>query len=109
MLTNPHLETQPASRDDNYRQRPPEWLAPAIAHAATELLDSGTATLDTWRGSVNAQLQWPHGQTDGDLYIQRRPLNGFAGRSWSRINEHDPARLRHNLTRSLTRAVIELL
>ena len=109
LLTNPHLETQRASPDDDHRQRPPQWLAPAIARAATQLLDLGTATVDTWRGSVHAQLEWPPDQTDGDLHIQRRPVNGFAGRSWSRINEHDPTRLRRNLTNALMWAVIELL
>ena len=85
-LANPWLEAQPASPDDNHRLRPPEWLAPAIKDATAKLLDSGTATLDTWRGTVHAELEWPHGQTDGDLRIQRRPSNGFAGSSWSRID-----------------------
>jgi len=109
VLANPYLEAQPASPEDNHRQRPPGWLATAIQHAATELLDSGTATLDTWRGSVSAQLEWPPGRTDGDLRIQRRPLNGFPGSSWTRMTEHDPARLRHNVTTALWWAVIELL
>jgi hypothetical protein len=109
VLSKPRLEAQPASPDDNHHQRPPEWLAPAIEDAATELLDSGAATLNTWRGTVHAQLDQPHGQTDGDLRIQRRPSNGFAGSGWSRITEHDPVRLRANLTRALTSAVIDLL
>ena len=108
-LANPGLEAQPASPDDIHQRRAPEWLAPAIEDAATELLDSGTATLDTWRGTIHAQLERPHGQTDGDLRIQRRPSNGLAGSSWSLMNEHDPARLRDNVTRALTSAVIELL
>ncbi len=108
-LANPRIEAQPASPDDNHQQRPPEWLAPAIEDATTKLLDSGTATLDSWRGTVHAQLERPHGRTDGDLRIQRRPSNGFAGSSWSRITEHDPVRLRHNVTTALTWAVIELL
>ena len=108
-LANPGLEAQPASPDDIHQWRAPEWLTPAIEDAATELLDSGTATLDTWRGTVHAQLERPHGQTDGDLRIQRRPSNGFAGSSWSLMNEHDPARLRDNVTTALTSAVIELL
>jgi hypothetical protein len=65
------------------RRRAPEWLVPAIQAATTELLDSGTTTLDTWRGTVHAQVELPHGQTDGDLRIQRRPSNGFGGSSWS--------------------------
>lgn len=109
VLANPQLEAQPASPDDNHRQRLPQWLAPAIAQAATDLLDSGTATVDTWRGSVTAQLTRPHGQVDGDLVIQRRPVNGFPGRSWSRMNEHDPTRLRRNVTSALMWAVIDLL
>jgi hypothetical protein len=109
VLANPRLEAQPASPDDNYHRRVPEWLASAIEGATTELLDSGTVTLHTWRGTVHAQLERPHGQTDGDLRIQRRLSNGFAGSRWSRMNEHDPVRLRHNLTTALTSAVIELL
>jgi hypothetical protein len=108
-LANPHFEAQPASPDDNYQRRPLEWLAPAIDEATTELLDSGTATLRTWRGTVHAQLERPHGHTDGGLRIQRRPFNGFAGSSWSLMNEHDPDRLRRNVTTALTSAVIELL
>jgi hypothetical protein len=109
VLAKPQLEAQPAAPDDNHRQRPPGWLAPAIAQAVTELLDSGTATLNTWRGSVTAQLERPHGRTDGDLRIQRRPVNGFTGSSWNRMTETDPARLRQNATSALTSAVIELL
>jgi hypothetical protein len=77
VLANPRLEAQSASPDDNLQRRTPEWLAPAIEDAATELLDSGTATLHTWRGTVRAQLERPLGRTDGDLRIQRRPSNGF--------------------------------
>jgi hypothetical protein len=109
VLANPRLEAQPASRDDNFQRRAPEWLASAIEQATTELLDSGITTLDTWRDTVHAQLELPHGQADGDLRIQRRPFNGFAGRGWSQMNEHDPVRLRHNVTTALTSAVIELL
>jgi hypothetical protein len=108
-LASPRLEAQSASSDDNFQRRPPEWLALAIEDAATELLDSGTATLHTWRGTVHAQLERPHGQTDGDLRFQRRPSNGYAGSSWHRITEHDPVRLRHNVTTALTWEVIELL
>jgi hypothetical protein len=58
---------------------------------------------------VHAQLERRHGRTDGDLRIQRRPSNGFAGSGWSRITERDPVRLRHHVTTALTSAVIELL
>jgi hypothetical protein len=109
VLANPHLEAQPASPDYSHQQRPPEWLAAAIENAVTELLDSGTATLHTWRGTVTAQLERPHDRTDGDLRIQREPSNGFPGSGWSRITQHDPVRLRHNLATALTNAVIELL
>ena len=109
LLANPGLETQPAAPDDSHQRRPLQWLTPAIEDAATELLDSGTTTLLTWRGTVHAQLEPPHGQTDGDLHIQRTPSNGLVGRRWSRITERDPVRLRHNLTTALTWAIIELL
>ena len=85
VLANPGLEAQPAAPDDNFRRRPPAWLAPAIEGATSELLDSGTTTLHTWRGTVHAQLERPRGRIDGDLRIQRRPANGFAGSGWSRI------------------------
>jgi hypothetical protein len=58
-LANPRLEAQPASPDDNHHLRPPGWLAPAIEDATTTLLDSDTATLHTWRGTVEAQLERP--------------------------------------------------
>jgi hypothetical protein len=109
VLANPGLEAQSAAPDENVRRRPPAWLAPAIEDAASELLDTGATTLRTWRGTVHAQLERPHGATDGDLRIQRRPANGYPGSGWSRITEHDPVRLRHNLTSALTGAIIELL
>jgi hypothetical protein len=101
VLANPRLESQPASPDDNHHRRPPKWLGRAVEDAVVELLDTGTATLQTWRGTIGAQLEQPHGQTDGDLRIRRRPSNGFAGSSWSRITEHDPVRLRHTVTTAL--------
>lgn len=109
VLATPHLEAQPASPDHNHRQRLPEWLTPAIEAAATKLLESGRTTLETWRGSLDAQLDLPHGQTDGDLRIQRRPSTGFPGSSWSRVSERDPVRLRHHVTAALTWAILELL
>jgi hypothetical protein len=109
VLANPHLEAQPASPAHNHRQRLPEWLTPAIEAAATKLLESGRTTLETWRGSLDAQLDLPHGQTDGDLRIQRRPSTGFPGSSWSRVSERDPVRLRHHVTAALTWAILELL
>jgi hypothetical protein len=109
VLADPSLEAQPAAPDDVYRRRPPEWLALAIESATSELLDSGDATLDTWRGTVHAQLERPRGRTDGDLHIQRRPSNGFPGSGWHRITERDPVQLRQNVTTALSCAVIELL
>jgi hypothetical protein len=109
VVANPRLEAQSAAPDENFRRRAPAWLERAIDDAASELLDSGATTLHTWRGTVHAQLERPDGQTDGDLRIQRRPASGYAGSGWSRITEHDPVRLRHNLTSALTGAIIELL
>ena len=109
VLGDPRLEAQPASPDDNHHWRAPQWLAPSIDDAATELLESGTATLHTWRGTVHAQLKHPHGRTDGDLRMQRRPSNGLGGSGWSLITERDPVRLRDNVTSALTWEVIELL
>jgi hypothetical protein len=109
LLADSRVEAQPASPDDNHRQQPPAWLAPVIEDATTTLLDTGAATLRTWRGTVSAQLELPRGRTDGNLHIQRRPANGFAGSGWQRIAERDPDRLRNNVTIALTQAVIELL
>jgi hypothetical protein len=109
VLAHPGVETQPAAPDDNHHQQPPGWLAAAIEDAATELLDSGTTALHTWRGTVHAQLAQPDGQTDGDLHIQRTPTQGSGGSSWSRITQHSAARLREIVTSALTGAVIELL
>lgn len=109
VLAHPGVEAQAASPDDSHHQQAPGWLAPAIEHAATELLESGTATLQTWRGTVEAQLERPDGQADGDLRIRRTPAVGFGGRSWSRITEQRASHLREILISALTRAVIELL
>jgi hypothetical protein len=109
VLATAPLEAQPVSPGDSHRRRPPEWLASAIEDAVTKLLDSGTATLDTWRGSVHAQLEPPYDGTDGDLRIRRTASNGSTGSSWSLMNERDPIRLRRNVTTALTSAVIDLL
>lgn len=109
VLASPRLEAQPASADDKHQQRAPRWLVAAIEDAVDELLDSGATTLHTWRGTVHAQLDQPHGSTDGALRIQRRSSNGSDGSGWTRMTEHDPVRLRRNLTTALTYAVIELL
>jgi hypothetical protein len=109
VLATARIEAQPASPGDSHHQRPPDWLAAAIEEAATELLDSGTATLQTWRGTVHGELERPHRQTDGDLRIQRTRSNGSKGTGWSRITEHDPDRLRSVVTRYIIWAVIELL
>jgi hypothetical protein len=108
VLANPRLEAQPASPHETLRRRALEWLEAAIEAATTELLDTGTTAVNTWHGTVHARLELPHDQTDGDLRIQRRPSDGFAGSSWSLMDEHDPARLRDNVTSALTWAVIEL-
>ena len=109
VLANSDVEAQPASPDDNHHQRPPSWLEPAIQDAATELINSGTATLHTWRGTLHAQLERPQRQTDGDLRIQRTRPDGRGGSSWTRVTEHDPNRLRRIVTQTLIWAVIELL
>ena len=109
MLASARLEALPASPDDNFRQRLPEWLAPALQEAVRELLDSGTATLHTWRGSVQAQLQRPHDQVDGDLRFQRRPSTGRSGSSWHRVTERDPECLRANLMTALILEILQLL
>ena len=109
VLGSPRLEAQPASPDEDFRQRLPEWLAPALQDAVNEVLDSGTAALHTWRGSVHAQLERPHDQVDGDLRFQRRPSTGHAGSSWHRVTERDPERLRANVATALTWEIIQLL
>ena len=109
VLASAALEAQPVSPDHKHRQRLPEWLEPLVEQAANELLDSGAATLDTWRGSLDARLDRQDGETDGGLHIERRPVNGFPGRGWHRVSDDDPAWLKHVVTTSLTWAVIELL
>ena len=110
VLADARVEAQLASPGDNFHQRPPDWLEPAIARAATELLDSGEATLHTWRGTVRMQLERPQHRTSGSLRTEReRPDGRHRGSGWMRICEHDPDRLRDIVTLSLTSAVIELM
>jgi hypothetical protein len=110
LLADARVEAQPASPGDNHHQRAPGWLAPAIAEGATELLDSGEATLDTWRGTVHMQLERPQRRVGGSLRTQRVSPDGRTrGSGWMRICERDPDRLRDIVTRSLTSAVIELV
>jgi hypothetical protein len=110
VLANPRIETQPADPDDNHHQRAPQWLAPAIEQASIELLETGTATLHTWRGTVRAQLDRPGTRISGGLRIQRTlPDGSRQGSSWMQITEQEPDRLRAIVEGSLTRAVIELL
>jgi hypothetical protein len=108
-LATRRLEAQPASPEEDFRRRLPAWLTPALRIAVDELLDRGVATLHTWRGSVQAQLERPHDQVDGDLRMQRSPCVGYPGSSWQRVTECDPERLRANVTSAITSEVIQLL
>ena len=110
LLADDRVEAQPVSPGDNHHQRAPDWLVPAIAQAATELLDSGEATLHTWRGTVQMQLERPQGRASGSLRTRREgPNQRGPGSSWTRVWERDPRRLRDIVTRSLSSAVIELI
>ena len=109
VLADAILETQPASPSDDLRQRVPAWLADTIEDAVSELLDSGTTTLATWRGTVHAQLQLPRGHSDGDLRVTRKAANGLGGSGWQRITERDATRLRDNLRHDLTADVVDLI
>jgi hypothetical protein len=109
LLADARVEAHPASPGDNHHQRSPDWLAPAITQAATELLESGEATLHTWRGTLHMQLERPQGRASGSLRTQSERPDGRKGSGWTRICERDPDRLRDIVTRSLTRAVIDLV
>jgi hypothetical protein len=110
LLADVRVEAQPASPGDSHHQRAPNWLAPAIAQAATELLDTGRATLHTWRGTVHMQLERPQCRGSGSLRTQHeRPDGSSRGSGWTRICERDPDRLRDIVTLSLSSAVIELI
>ncbi len=109
LLTDTRVEVQPASPGDNHHHRAPDWLAPAIARAATELLNSGAATLYTWRGTVHMQLERAHLRAAGSLRTRRESPGGRSrGSGWMEIRERDPDRLHDIVTRALTSAVIEL-
>jgi hypothetical protein len=85
LLADARLEAQPVSPGDNHHQRAPDWLAPAIAKAATELLDAGTATLHTWRGTIHIQLERPGAKPAALCVPSARALTegeGLAG-CWS--------------------------
>jgi hypothetical protein len=110
LLADPRIETQPADPDDDHHLRAPEWLAPTIAQASIELLETGTTTLHTWRGTIRAQLHRPQAQASGDLRIQSTIPDGRRrGSSWTQITEQEPDGLRAIVEGSLTSAVIELL
>ena len=108
LLADARAEVQPAAPSDNHHQRAPDWLVPAIAQAATELLDSGEATVRTWRGSVHLQLELPQSRASGSLRTQQESQR-TRGSGWMRICERNPEQLRDIVTRSITQAVIELV
>lgn len=110
LVADARVEAQSASPGDNFHMRPPDWLAPAIAQAATELLDSGKTRVDTWRGTVDMQLERPQGRSSGALRTQSESADGSGrGSGWMLISEREPSRLRDIVELSLTRAVIELV
>jgi hypothetical protein len=107
---DPRIEAQSASPSHNHHQRAPGWLVHPIERAVVELLDSGQATVHTWRGTVRAHLQRPQGQRSGSLSTEREDANGMpTGSGWMLLDERDHDRLREVVTRSLTGAVIELV
>ena len=74
-------------------------LNAAEADALAAVLARHTSTPDrcwfcTWDGS-DAQLDLPHGQTDGDLRIQRRPSTGAPTGPRSRSPRPPACRLAH--------------
>ncbi len=109
LTCDPRVEAQRVSPSDNHHQRAPGWLVRPIEHAVVELLDSGQATVQTWRGTVRAYLQRPRGGHSGSLSTEHEVPEMRTGSRWMRLDEHDPDRLRDVLTWSLTSAVIELV
>lgn len=108
LLADTRVESQPAAPDDSFHERPPAWLAPAIRETVTELLDSGQATLHTWLGTVDLELDRPQGQTDGSLRTRWEAEPRHRGSSWMLIPQCDRDRLRDIVTSSLTSTAIEL-
>jgi hypothetical protein len=88
------------------------WPAQVIEQAATELLDCGEATLRTWRGTLRAHLQRPHGRCSGFLRAEHEdPISGTRlGSNWMRLSEYETDdQLRDVVTHYLTNTVIDVL
>jgi hypothetical protein len=69
VLADPRLEAMPARPEDPIHFRLQGWLDTLVADATVELLERGTATLTTWRGSVHATLTRPTAVTAGWLQV----------------------------------------
>lgn len=115
LVAEPRVEAQLVSAGDSHYRRVQGWLAQAIEQTADELLDSGEATLRTWRGTLRTHLQRPQRQCDGFLRTEHEdedPISGArSGSSWMRLNEPEPDsdRLHDVITHSLTNSVIDSL
>lgn len=96
-----------ACPDEDHRVRVPDWLAPTIEQATTQLLELGEVSFQIWKGSVEAQFERPQGDTDGSLYLKREGAT-TRGSSSQLIHAGHSDRLRTIVETKLIYAVFEL-
>ena len=106
VLADPRLEAMPARPEDPIHFRLQGWLDTLVADATVELLERGTATLTTWRGSVHATLTRPTAVAAGWLQVS----NGAGGSAGMAVmSESEDFLLNGGLRRYLGSVVTDLV
>ena len=109
LLAEPRIEAQRAAEGESCQQRVTGWLAEVIEAAVAELFESGTATIETSRGAVRAELEQPRHWRRGCLRTSRVGRNGVTGSSTSMLAQRNDELLREHVSDYLTSAVVELV
>jgi hypothetical protein len=106
ILADDRIEALPAASEDRV-SRVEDWVAVWVDQLLEDLLERGTASLSTPRGSVDARLRRPLGIRHGDLRIEVTGPDGGSSNSWTPLGGVEEE-LKSNVHGYLTMAVLSL-
>jgi hypothetical protein len=108
VLADPRIEALATSPDDPV-SRVEDWVDAWAQTAAEQLMTSGTATVDTSRGTIRATLRRPSWHGSGWLEISSAGDNGVSGGGSTRLSRGTDAELRDEICVYLTWQLIDLV
>lgn len=109
VLTEPRLEALPALPDDPIQFRLRGWLGALVENATDQLLEHGTVTVTTWRGTVHADLDRPTRGHRGWIRTRSQAVNGSGASSHTPLAHRSPDALHGELRADLSSAVTSLV